>query len=423
MSDAWIVVDLGFGDAGKGSVTDFLVRELGAELVVRFNGGAQAGHNVVTPDGRHHTFSQFCAGSFAGARGLLGPDFLLHPLGMAVEAEHLARKGVPDPWSLTHVDRRARLITPYHQAAGRLRELLRGAHAHGTTGVGVGECVSDTLSHPEDALYAGDLRDPAKLRRHLSSQRHRKREQLHALGAPDLSLFDDPDLVDRVLDSWRHVASLLQLLDPDQTLAHIARAEHVVFEGAQGVLLDEWWGFHPHTTWSDCTPAGALALLGDRPAHKLGVTRAYSVRHGAGPFPTEGTLTLPEPHNSDQGWQGRFRVGALDLVLLRYALRVCGGMDSLAVTCLDRLPESLVCDTYRNDGPPDLVLTAPSHTTTLLPGPRGDLPHQERLGQWLRTALPHLLAQDPLSALESHTGLPIQLTSHGPGPQHKRWRP
>ena len=90
---AWIVVDLGFGDAGKGGVTDFLARDQRADLVVRFNGGAQAGHNVVTPDGRHHTFSQFGAGTFAGVRTALGPAFLLHPLAMVVEAEHLVRAG------------------------------------------------------------------------------------------------------------------------------------------------------------------------------------------------------------------------------------------------------------------------------------------------------------------------------------------
>ena len=85
--EAWAVVDLGFGDGGKGTLTDFLVRDRGAGLVVRFNGGAQAGHNVVCPDGRHHTFAQFCAGSFVpGVLGLLGPEFLLHPLGMAVDS-------------------------------------------------------------------------------------------------------------------------------------------------------------------------------------------------------------------------------------------------------------------------------------------------------------------------------------------------
>jgi adenylosuccinate synthase len=422
MDDVWIVVDLGFGDAGKGSVTDFLVRERKAGLVVRFSGGAQAGHNVVTPDGRHHTFSQFCAGSFAGARGLLGPDFLLHPLGMSVEAEHLVHAGVPDPWALTEVDRRARVITPYQQAAGRLRESLRGAEAHGTTGVGVGECAADALSHPDDALCAGDLRDLARVRRRLSAQRERKREQMRELGATDLSLFDDPGLVARVLEAWRQVGARLQLLEPEQTLARVASTRCVIFEGAQGVLLDEGWGFHPHTTWSDCTPAGAQALLGERPARRLGVTRAYAVRHGAGPFPTEGTLAVRERHNSDEGWQGRFRVGALDLVLLRYALAVCGKMDALAVTCLDRLPSPLVCEAYRGEGPPELVRTEAGRVVDLVPGARGDLAHQERLGQWLRGAVPDLAMREPIAALEQHTGLQVQLTSHGPGPQDKRWR-
>ena len=95
--EAWIVVDLGFGDAGKGTITDFLVRERGAEWVVRFNGGAQAGHNVVTDDGRHHTFSQLGAGSFVpGVRSYLGPDFVLHPGALLEEARALARVGIPD---------------------------------------------------------------------------------------------------------------------------------------------------------------------------------------------------------------------------------------------------------------------------------------------------------------------------------------
>ena len=103
--EAWIVVDLGFGDAGKGTITDFLVRERGAEWVVRFNGGAQAGHNVVTDDGRHHTFSQLGAGSFVpGVRSYLGPDFVLHPGALLEEARALARVGIPDAFERLYVD-------------------------------------------------------------------------------------------------------------------------------------------------------------------------------------------------------------------------------------------------------------------------------------------------------------------------------
>src|SRR5690606_25177054 len=112
------------------------------------------------PDGRAHTFAQLGAGSFApGVRTHLGPAFVLHPGGLAVEAARLARVGVPDALERTTIDRRALVISPFQQAAGRLRELLRGRAAHGTCGVGVGEAVADALAGEPAALRAGDLTD------------------------------------------------------------------------------------------------------------------------------------------------------------------------------------------------------------------------------------------------------------------------
>lgn len=415
--EAWALVDLGFGDAGKGTVTDLLVRDRGASLVVRYNGGAQAGHNVVADDGRHHTFSQFGAGHLAGAATLLGPAFLLHPLGMLVEAEHLARLG-PDPWARTSVDARCRVITPYQQAAGRAREQLRGDAAHGTCGVGVGECVSDHLSAPDDGLRAADLDQPARVRARLRLQRDRKRAELEALGAPDLRLFDDAGLIDRVVEAWSAVAARLRRTTPEQTRALLDEAQVVVFEGAQGALLDETWGFHPHTTWSDTTLHHALALAGERPVHRLGVTRAYMVRHGLGPFPTEGTLDVAEPHNRDDGPQGRFRTGALDAVLLRYAAQVCGGVDGLALTCLDLTPGPLGCERYARPGPADLITP---DGRALLPGAPDDLSHRERLGAWLRDAEPAITPCDPRALAEAATGAPVWLESWGPAAKDKRW--
>jgi adenylosuccinate synthase len=406
----WIVVDLGFGDAGKGATVDALVRHTGARLVVRFNGGAQAGHNVVTSDGRHHTFSQFCSGSFvAGAVGLLGPDFVLHPLGMVVEAEHLESIGIGDAFARTWVSDRARVITPYQQVANRVRERLRGQAAHGSCGVGVGECVSDALTHPDEGIVAGMLDDQAELRRRLQRQRERKRAELVALGAngADLELFDDVALVDRVIAIWGHVVSRLSRLDDDALTCMIRNAPNVVFEGAQGVLLDERYGFHPHTTWSRCTAEGALELAGDRPLTRLGVVRAYATRHGAGPFPTEdASMNLPELHNPD-GHAGRFRIGALDVVLLRYALRVAA-MDGLAVTCLDRVgPTPLVCLAY--DGFDELALP-------------GTLDEAEALGRALRSMRPVLSPCTQLSeAVEQWTGVKVMLTSFGPTAGARQW--
>src|SRR5215813_11082770 len=123
---AFIVVDLGFGDSGKGLLTDFLVRRTSAGLVVRFNGGAQAGHRVIAPDGRSHTFAQFGAGTLAGGRTFLSRHVLVHPTALLREGAALEQSGVREVFSRIAISENARLITPFHQAANRLREMIRG---------------------------------------------------------------------------------------------------------------------------------------------------------------------------------------------------------------------------------------------------------------------------------------------------------
>ena len=132
---AYVIVDLGFGDAGKGLLTDYLARQLKAGIVVRYNGGAQAGHNVVTPDGRHHTFSQFGSGTFIpGVKTYLSRDVVIHPGALLVEGAILEGKGIPDAFSRLRVSEQALVITPFHQAANRIREIVRGSDRHGSCG-------------------------------------------------------------------------------------------------------------------------------------------------------------------------------------------------------------------------------------------------------------------------------------------------
>src|SRR5687768_17809496 len=126
MRQAILLIDLAFGDCGKGAVVDFLTRRHHAHTVVRFNGGPQAGHNVVTPDGRHHTFAQFGSGTFApGVRTLLSRFMLIEPYAMLNEAKHLAAVGVGDAMARLIIDRRSPVVTPAQQAANRLRETDR----------------------------------------------------------------------------------------------------------------------------------------------------------------------------------------------------------------------------------------------------------------------------------------------------------
>ncbi|MFL6264002.1 MAG: adenylosuccinate synthetase [Thermoanaerobaculia bacterium] len=419
---AFLVVDLGFGDAGKGLLTDFLVRRTGARVVVRYNGGAQAGHNVVTPDGRHHTFAQLGSGSFVeGVRTFLSRHVVIHPTALLAEAAVLAAKEVPDTLSRLRISERALVITPFHQAAGRLRELARGDARHGSCGVGVGEAVGDPLERPDEAVRAGGLRDPARLRPRLLLLRERKRREVEALALPkdeaaarELSVFAGDELLDRWLAG---AARLGELIVPDSTLADwLAGDGAAVFEGAQGVLLDEWAGFHPYTTWSRCTLDNAHELLAEAApgaeVRRIGVLRSHAVRHGPGPLPTETAelRSAVREHNGFGEWQGAIRYGWLDAVLARYALDVVGPLDALALTHLDapaRAGRWWTCGTY--EGPLDR-LAAPAERS---------LDRQARLTGLLFRVRPVLEECEPdpeavIRRVEQLLGHRIDLFSRGP---------
>ena len=350
MSRAIIVVDLGFGDAGKGTVIDALARCNDAKTVVRFNGGPQAGHNVVSEDGRHHTFAQFgSAMLLPGTRTLLSRFMLIEPYAMLREAEHLTSIGVGDALRRTWIDRRCVVITPVHIVANRLRELARGSAAHGTCGMGVGEAVGNDLADPTLTIRAADLASAPLLRRRLGEAMEAKRAEMAQLNLPEdarrdeaMGVFDDPTWIETGIATYARLADSVHLCDDTALLRD---DPCLLFEGAQGVLLDQDAGFAPHTTWSRTTFANALDLLADAgftgETIRVGVTRTYSTRHGPGPFIADDAslaAALPEPHNTGDGWQGQFRVGPIDRVMLDYALRVTGGVDCLAVTHLDRLP-------------------------------------------------------------------------------------
>jgi adenylosuccinate synthase len=408
-----IVVDLGYGDAGKGTVVDWLCSPHGSvspgggapvHTVVRFNGGAQAGHNVVTTDGRQHTFAQFGSGTFSpGVRTHLSRFMLVDPLALAAEAGHLAALGVPDALARLTVDRDALLTTPYHRAANQARELARGQDRHGSCGMGIGETARYALSYPGDAPRAGDGEAPRTLARKLTLLRDRLAAELGPLaGLPPVA---------ELCAAYQAFAAAVPLTGPGY-LAGVLHRGRVVFEGAQGILLDEWRGFHPYTTWSTTTFANAEALLAEagETAVRLGVVRSYLTRHGPGPFVTEDpTLELPEPHNRHGQWQGVFRTGHFDAVALRYAVEVAGGVDALAVTHLDTVTARPVrlCRRYEVDGRP---------VARLVPGPERDLAYAGRLTAMLLRARPEYTepGQDWPGVIGQVLGAPVALLSRGP---------
>lgn len=319
------VIDLGFGDAGKGTVVDRLCTVGDVDLVVRFSGGAQAAHRVVVGE-QEHVFHQFGSGTLAGVPTHLAAGMLVEPFALAEEAETLGRIGVSDPFGGLSVDADCLLTTPVHAAVNRRREDLRGDSAHGSCGLGIGETAAYALDH--EAPTVGDTRDLHRLTRLLD------RLVWHYGGQVGRSL--DLPSVGEMVGVYREFGEAVRITDDSPLQA--ALAGRVVFEGSQGVLLDEWYGFHPHTTWSTLTPQRLRTLTGDLSV--IGVTRTYQTRHGAGPFPSvdpSWAALLPEPANGTGRYQGDFRVGPLDPILLRYAIRACGGVDALAVTHLDSL--------------------------------------------------------------------------------------
>lgn len=426
---ATIVADLGFGDAGKGTMIDYLAREAQTPTVIRFNGGAQAAHNVVTPDGRHHTFSQFGSGMLVpDTRTHLSRYMLVDPIELAEEASRLRSVGCMNAFMRLTIDEQALLVTPFHKSANRLRERHRGAGHHGTCGKGIGETMADSLTQ-DDVVYAGDLRDVKRLERLFASIQERKRDELRTSGAlgsgpglpEDVRTLEDRAFASEVAQAIHAFATRLQIVTGDFLKAS-ARKGDLLFEGAQGVLLDEWYGFHPHTTWSTTTFANAEDLLRDADydgrVSRLGVLRAYHTRHGAGPFVTHDahlTRLLADPHNGSEGWQGEFRVGWFDFVMARYALEVCQGADALAITHLDRFGEltsPVTCSAYRHGSYGTIEQLVVKTVQT-------DLEYQERLTGFLNLAVPIYdeAPKDPneyLRLIADTLKTPVTFVSRGP---------
>lgn len=338
-ASADIVVGLGWGDEGKGATTASLALRHHADRVVRFNGGQQAAHNVIL-DGVHHTFSTFGSGTLSGVPTWVSGDCTFAPSAFSAERESLRRRGLlTQKTERIRVHERALITTPLHVAVNRAREDARGEARHGSTGTGFGETVGwDYYGH--EALRAGDL---------SSSQKVHSLLKAYADSMCEAEILGEDATSDAVIDRMRSQimsdSYWVDVVSDDEFLTEVSSG-HTVFEGAQGFLLDENFGQNPHTTWSTTTPANARRIAraaGVDDVTTWGVLRTYATRHGAGPFPHEGDVIVPEPHNDEGEYQGAFRTGAWSPELLSWAISTTNP-DVLAITWADVFDHMVTSD-------------------------------------------------------------------------------
>lgn len=346
---AHIVVDLGFGDSGKGITTARLAKEARildgiSPLIVRHNGGHQAGHSVyfrrnghykkIDNSVNHHVFSQLGSGVFDRCHTYLPSTFTVHPQSFLTECDTLLQcvERIPN----VYIDAQAMITTPWDILDNHLKETRVG---HGSVGVGFGSTIERNEKHFR--LHFIDLYHPkvleAKLNSIISQYYH-------------LNVDTNRSLIEEFLKDCDKLIRLPFVKMANQTILS-AGFKTVIFEGAQGTLLDQKFGFFPNVTRSNTTIANALVLLEGK-AERLDihyVTRSYLTRHGNGFMPNEESIKLNNTDyeiNKTNEWQGPLRIGRLDTELLDYSLRVNENFvtlsnikttRSLVITCCDQL--------------------------------------------------------------------------------------
>ena len=408
-----VVVGAQWGDEGKGKIVDVLAER--ADLVVRYQGGANAGHTVVIGE-EEFILHQIPSGILhEGTTCLIGNGVVLDPETLATEMDALAARGIALDDRL-FVSERAHLVLPYHklldQAAERSQKI-------GTTGRGIGPAYEDKFGRR--GVRAGDLADAERLSTLVGERVAHANRVLEVLGATERATAGD--VLSR-LEPLRE--RLVRLVADTGLLAHRALSEgrRVLLEGAQGALLDVDHGTYPYVTSSNTTAGGAATGAGIGPTAVdavLGVVKAYTTRVGNGPLPTEAGGRDGERLRDLGGEYGATtgrprRCGWFDAVVVRYAVRV-NGLTDLAVTKLDVLDtfaELPVCTGYRLDG--EMVDHMPAD-----PGRLGRVePIYEVLEGWGKsTASARRLADLPAQArayldrLQDLAGTPIAYVSVG----------
>ncbi|TFH07297.1 MAG: adenylosuccinate synthase [Candidatus Thorarchaeota archaeon] len=355
----YIVIGANFGDEGKGLVTDFLSTATARPIVVRFNGGAQAGHTVVKQTGMdtfRHVFHHFGSGTLSGVSTFLSKYFITNPIAFNLEYETLSHTLAQFGRKAdVTVDFKSPMTTPYDMIINEVIEEARGNKRHGSCGYGIGETVERTITderfvvRAEDMLHLRDLRDKLiTIRDEYVEYRLKDLSSKTGLALKVNLKYMTDTTIDFYIDHCALMMSSVQLNDID----YLKRYNTLIFEGAQGLLLDEFHKFFPHVTRSRTGIFNAVEIakeLGLPEVDVFYVTRSYLTRHGAGPLPFEAPNKIydkiEDTTNLPNKWQGDLRFAPLNVSLLKESIKNDMAtvndikvIPNLVITCLDQLP-------------------------------------------------------------------------------------
>ncbi len=344
-----VVVGSQWGDEGKGKIVDWLADR--AELVVRFQGGHNAGHTIQTGDATYK-LSLLPSGVTRGTLSVIGNGVVIDPWALFEEIERVQAQGLTITPKVLRIAENATVILPFYAELDRAREIARGKDAIGTTGRGIGIAYEDKVARR--AVRVVDLVERETLESKVAALLHHHNALLRGHGQDEIS---DDGLIEKLLAVGEKLAPFVEATW-DRVESAARKGTRMLFEGAQGALLDVDHGTYPFVTSSN-TVAGAAAVgsgLGPRSVgYVLGITKAYTTRVGSGPFPTE----LLDDVGKGLGERGREfgtvtsrprRCGWFDAVLVRQTVRI-GGIAGLALTkldVLDGMDEVKICVGYED---------------------------------------------------------------------------
>ena len=347
---AIVVVGAQWGDEGKGKIVDYVAPSF--DYVARYAGGHNAGHTVIF-DGKRFVLQLIPCGILRGRHAVIGSGVVIDPAALIAELDALEQAGINVKDRL-HISNRAHLILPLHRQMEKAAEAARGAACIGTTSRGIGPAYEDKMAR--HGLRICDLMDETRFREKLGRLACEKDKEFRAAYGEELR-------AGCIAEEYLAHAERIREFVTDTSLAindALDQGRSVLFEGAQGAMLDIDHGTYPFVTSSNATAGGACTGLGVAPTRitgVMGITKAYTTRVGSGPFPTE----MPELEAEEMRTRGNEfgavtgrprRCGWLDLALLRYSVQV-NGISSLVVTKLDVLDaqrEIQVCVAYRYKG-------------------------------------------------------------------------